>query len=58
MLGSRVPTQFLALFLFISQRRTTDERIIGKDLEGNVLGQIQVISGNLPRGTAEKHERI
>jgi hypothetical protein len=65
MLGSRVPTQFLVLFLFIphaifrvSNDRTTDERIIGKDLEGNVLCLIEVISRNLPRGTEEKHERI
>jgi hypothetical protein len=38
-----------------SNERVTEERWIGKDLEGRGHGLIEVLSEHLPRGTEENH---
>jgi hypothetical protein len=39
-----------------SDIRMTDERKIGKDLEGSGCDVMEVLSWHLPGGTKEKHE--
>jgi hypothetical protein len=46
------------LYYTLSNRSTTDERWIGKDLEGIGQGLIEVQPHNLTRGTEESHEKL